>query len=158
MARGFNGFTSVGESLKRHWSSHDVEINAGVSKAQLDSFESKHGVVLPEDLRDYFLCVNGMPHDVVDDGMIRFWMLEELQPLPQGAPAFSDPSYIQHPESLFLFADYSIWAHAYAIRLGSVSSLQSHEVIIIGYESPVTIAQSFSEFVDRYLTEKDHLH
>lgn len=157
MATEFGGFTSVGESLKRHWSSHDVDINAGVSNAQLDSFESKHNVVLPEDLRDYFLCVNGMPHDVVDEGMIRFWPLDELQPLPQGAPAFSDPSYIQHPESLFLFADYSIWAHAYAIRLGSVS-LQSHEVVIIGYRSPVTIAQCFSEFVDRYLTDKDRLH
>jgi hypothetical protein len=157
MATEFNGFTSVGESLKRHWSSHDVEINAGVSKAQLESFESKHCVVLPEDLRDYFLCVNGMPPDVVDDGMIRFWMLEELQPLTQGAPAYSDGSYIQHPESLFLFADYSIWAHAYAIRLGSVSS-QSHEVVIIGSESPVTIAQCFTEFVDQYLTDKDRLY
>src|SRR5690349_950957 len=157
MAKWFNRFTSVGERLRRHWASHDVDINAGVPKAELDSFESKHCVVLPEDLRDYFLCVNGMPQDVVDEGMIRFWMLEELQPLPQGAPAFSDPSYIQHPESLFLFADYSIWAHAYAIRLGSVS-LQSNEVVIIGYKSPVTIAQCFSEFVDRYLTDKDRLH
>lgn len=157
ITKGFDGFTSVGESLKRHWSSHDVEINAGVPKAQLDSFESKHCVVLPEDLRDYFLCVNGMPYDVVDDGMIRFWMLEELQSLPQGAPAYSDPSYIQHPESLFLFADYSIWAHAYAIRLGSVS-LQAHEVVIIGYKSPVTIAKCFSAFVDQYLTDKDRLH
>jgi len=157
MATGFNGFTSVGESLKRHWSSQDVDINAGVSKAQLDSFESKHCVVLPADLRDYFLCVNGMAPDVSDEGMIRFWMLEELQPLTQGAPAYSDASYIQHPESLFLFADYSIWAHAYAIRLGSVS-LQSHEVVIIGSESPVTIAQSFTEFLDQYLTDKDRLH
>src|SRR5690242_6044151 len=139
------GFTSVGESLKRHWSSHDVEINAGVSKAQLDSFESKHWVLLPEDLRDYFLCVNGMRPDVVDDGMIRFWMLKELQPLPEGAPAFAAPSYIQHPQSLFVFADYRIWTHAYTIRLTKVSS-QSHEVVIIGYKSPVTIAQCFSEF------------
>lgn len=98
-----------------------------------------------------------MPHDVIDDGMIRFWMLKQLKPLPQGAPQFSDASYIAHPESLFLFADYSIWAHAYAIRLGRVP-LHSHEVIIIGYESPVTIAQCFSEFVDQYLTDKDRLH
>ena len=157
MTKSFSGFGSIGESLKRHWSAQDVDINAGVSKAQLDSFESKHRIVLPEDLRDYFLCVNGMPHDVIDDGMIRFWMLEEIQPLPQGAPAFSDPSYIQHPESVFLFADYSIWAHAYAIRLGSVS-LHSHEVVIIGYKSPVTIAQCFSEFVDLYLGNNDRLH
>lgn len=157
MTKGSGEFTSAGESLKRHWASHNVDINAGVTRAELDSFEARHGVVLPEDLRDYFLCVNGMPPDVVDDGMIRFWMLEELQPLPQGAPAFSDPSYIQNPESLILFADYSIWAHAYAIRLGS-AALQANEIIIIGYESPVTIAQSFSEFVDRYLTNKDLLH
>jgi hypothetical protein len=108
-----------------------VDINAGVSKAELDSFEAQHHVVLPEDLRDYFLCVNGMPPDEVDDGMIRFWMLEEVQPLVLSGPAFSDPGYIQHPESLFLFADYSLWAHAYAIRLGNVPT-QSNEVVIIG--------------------------
>ena len=157
MDKGSNGFTSVGESLKRHWSSHNVEINPGVSKAELDSFQARHCVVLPEDLCDYFRCVNGMPPDVVDDGMIRFWMLEEVQSIPQGTPAFSDGSYIQHPESLFLFADYSIWAHAYAIRLGS-APLQSNEVVIIGYDSPVTIAKSFSGFVDSYLTNKDLLH
>ena len=157
MAKGSREFTSVGESLKRHWSSHNVDINAGVSKAELDAFEARHCVVLPEDLSDYFLCVNGMPPDIVDDGMIRFWMLEELLPLTVGAPEFCDPSYIRNPESLFLFADYSIWAHAYAIRLGS-TPLQSNEVVIIGYASPVTVSKSFSEFVDSYLTNKDSLH
>lgn len=83
----------MGESLKRHWLSHNVEINAGVSTTKFASFEAKHRVALPQDLRDYFLCVNGMATDVVDDGMIRFWMLEELQPLPEGAPAFSKPGY-----------------------------------------------------------------
>ena len=150
-------FTSVGESLKRHWSSHDVEINAGVSEAELKAFEEKYGVVLPDDLRDYFRCVNGMPPDVVDDGMMRFWMLEEIGPLPQGAPQYSDGTYVQNPETLFLFADYSLWAHAYAIRLGN-RALESNEVIIIGYESPKSISDSFSRFVDTYLTSKDLLH
>jgi hypothetical protein len=134
-----------------------VHINAGVSRAELDSFEAKHDVVLPEDLRDYFFCVNGMPPDEVDDGMIRFWTVQEVQPVVLGAPAFSDPSYIQNPKSLLLFADYSIWTHAYAIRLGSVP-MKTNEVVIIGYESPVVICKCFSEFVDRYLTDKDLLH
>lgn len=150
-------FTSVGESLKRHWASHDVEINAGVSEAELKAFEEKYGVVLPDDLRDYFRCVNGMPPDVVDDGMMRFWMLEEIEPLKQGAPQYSDGTYVQNPETLFLFADYSIWAHAYAIRLGN-EGLESNDVVIIGYESPKSIANSFSRFVDTYLTSKDLLH
>lgn len=151
------GFTSVGESLKRHWSSHGIEINAGVSEAELQAFEQKYSMVLPGDLRDYFRCVNGMPPDVVDDGMIRFWMLEEIEPLPQGAPQYSDGTYVQNPETLFLFADYSIWAHAYAIRLG-IKASESNEVIIIGYESPKSVSDSFSTFVDTYLTNKDLLH
>jgi len=157
IVRGPREFTSAGESLKRHWASHRVDINAGATEAELNAFETRHGIVLPQDLRDYFLCVNGMPPDVVDDGMIRFWMLEEVRPLNQGAPEYSDPSYVKSPESLFLFADYSIWAHAYAIRLGAVP-LQSNEVVIIGYKSPVVLSASFSEFVHRYLTDKDLLH
>jgi hypothetical protein len=148
---------SVGENLKRHWSSHDVEINRGASEGELNSFEAKYGVVLPEDLRDYFLRVNGMPAGVVDDGMIRFWTLEEVKAVPEGAPAYSDSHYVENPSSLFLFADYSIWANAYAIRLGKIA-LESNEIVIIGYESPVTISQSFAEFVDIYLTNKDLLH
>ncbi|HKB65781.1 MAG TPA: SMI1/KNR4 family protein [Pyrinomonadaceae bacterium] len=150
-------FTSAGESLKRHWSSHNVEINAGVSEARLKAFEEKYSVVLPDDLRDYFRCVNGMAPDEVDDGMIRFWMLEEIEPLPQSAPQYSDGTYVQNPETLFLFADYSLWAHAYAIHLEN-TELESNEVIIIGYESPKLISDSFSKFVGTYLTSKDLLH
>lgn len=147
-------FTSVGESLRRHWSSHNVDINAGVSEAELNSFEEKYCIILPADLRDYFSCVNGMPPQVVDDEMIRFWMLDEIKPLPQTAPAFSDSTYIQNPESLFLFADYSIWAHAYAIRLPKAPT-GSNEVFIIGGDSPILLCKSFSEFVDNYLSDKN---
>ena len=151
------GFTSVGESIRRHWSSHGVDVNSGVSEAELDVFEAKHSVVLPADFRDYFRCVNGMPPGEVDDGMTRFWMLEEVTPLPKGAPEYAARDYVENPETLFLFADYSIWAHAYAIRLGK-TALNSNEIVIIGSESPELISDSFSGFVDAYLTSKDLLH
>ena len=150
-------FPSVGQSLKRHWSSHKVEINAGISEAKVKAFEEKYGVILPDDVRDYFRCVNGMAPDEVDDDMMRFWMLEEIEPLPQGAPEYSDGTYVQSPETLFLFADYSLWAHAYAIRLGN-TVLEANEVIIIGGKSPKLISASFSKFVGTYLTSKDLLH
>jgi hypothetical protein len=153
---GLVEFTNVGESLRRHWASHNVEINAGVPESALSSFEAKYGVILPQEMRDYFLSVNGMPPDVVDTEMIRFWMLEEIEPLPQGAPDFADSNYIQNPQSLFLFADYSIWAHAYAIRLSKAAG-QTNEVFIIGHDSPIQVSNSFSEFVDRYLSNKDLL-
>lgn len=152
-----DSFTSVGQSLKRHWTLHQVEANAGVSREELNAFEERYGIVLPTDMRSYFLCVNGMTSDVVDEELIRFWMLDEVKPLNEGAPEFSNPLYIHRPESMFLFADYSLWAHAYAIRLESVP-LQSNEVCIIGAERPITIANSFSEFAEHYLTNIDLLH
>ena len=148
---------SVGESLKEHWSSLGVKINAGVSEMELNDFEQKYGVVLPRDFRDYLKHVNGMPHDEVDDGMIRFWTLQEIEPLTQGAPEYCRGTYVQNPETLFLFADYSIWAHAYAIRLGK-TALEANEVIIIGGELPKPISDSFSSFVRDYLRSIDLLH
>ena len=56
-------------------------------------------------MRDYFLCVNGMPQDVVDDGLIRFWTLEEVKPLDEGALQYCESDYIERPASIFLFAD-----------------------------------------------------
>jgi hypothetical protein len=147
---------SVGQSLKRDWASHNLDINPGVSQVELSSFEKRYGIVMPGDFRDYFLNVNGMSRYAVDDDVIRFWMLEEVKPLDLGAPDYSDGIYIQNPKSLFLFADYSIWAHAYAIRLGN-AQMQSNEVVIIGNESSITICESFSEFVDAYLRNKELL-
>jgi len=149
-------FKSIGQSLKNHWLSHNIEINAGVSKAALDSFEAKYSVKLPADLRDYFLWVNGMPAGVVDEALIRFWALEEVKPLSEGAPDYSNPQYIKKPESVFLLADYSLWAHAYAIHLVS-APIESNKVFVIGGEYPIPLFNSFSELVDSYLTDKDLL-
>jgi hypothetical protein len=60
--------------------------------------------------------------------------------------------------SFFIFADHSICLPAYAIRL-TASRTASHRVIAIesdqsgGYSASV-VARSFSEFVDRYLTDE----
>jgi len=97
-----------------------------------------------------------MPPDSVDDAMIRFWMLEEVRSICEGAPEYSKPDYIDTPESFYLFADYSLWAHAYVIRLGNMPST-SNEVAIIGHQSPVIVANSFSEFIDIYLSDKNRL-
>jgi hypothetical protein len=149
-------FNSVGQILRTHWLLHEVEINDGVSEAALNSFERKYGVVLPADLRDYFLSVNGMPDGVSDEALIRFWTLEEVKPLPEGAPAYAKAEYIKNPESVFLFADYSLWAHAYAIRL-TAEPVESNELFVIGGKSAISLFASFSELVDSYIKDKESL-
>ena len=144
---------SSAQRVKHHWLSHNVAFNEGVSADFLADFERRFGVVLPHDMRDYFLAVNGMQEDVTDDEMLRFWPLEEVKPLPSGAPGYATADYIDTPESIFLFADYSLWAHAYAIRL-SASELSKNEIFIIGGDYPILLFQSFSELVESYLADK----
>lgn len=146
-------FANRAERLKNHWLSHHVDCNVGVSEIALATFEKKFGVILPADLRNYFLTVNGMPEGVTDDEMIRFWMLEEVKALPDGAADYASQDYVDNPESLFLFADYSLWAHAYAIRL-SASPLTENSIFIIGGDYPILLFRSFSELIDGYLTDK----
>ena len=146
-------FISNVQRLRNHWISHNVECNSGVSEDSLVAFEDRYGVTLPTDLRDYFLTVNGMLDGVTDQDLIRFWTLEEVTPLPSGAPEYASQEYVDNPESLFLFADYSLWAHAYAIRLVS-SPPNKNEILIIGGDYPIRLFQSFSDLLDSYLTDK----
>jgi|SRR5689334_21046971 len=146
-------FISNLRKLKNHWLSHDVKVNAGVSEASLAAFEDKFNVFLPSDLYDYFRTMNGMAQDVTDDDSIRFWMLEEITTLPTGASDYASRNYIDNPESLFLFADYSLWAHAYAIRLFPHSRLRN-DIFIVGGDYPILLFRSFGELIDSYLNNK----
>ena len=146
----------IGRSLKNRWVSLGVEINPGVSTAELTAFESKYHVSLPADLRDYFLTVDGMAEGVSDDALIRFWALNEVKPITEEAPLFSDSTYISEPESLFVFADYCIWSHAYAIRLSSETE-SPNPVFVIGGEQPEKVFDSFSDLVTSYLSDPERL-
>jgi hypothetical protein len=144
-----------GARLKEYWLSQGLAVNPGVSQEELTAFEHKYKVLLPRDLRDYFLTVDGMAQGVTDNALIRFWSLKEVKPVPEEAPAYSDPLYIENAESLYLFADYCIWSHAYAIRLSCHET--SNAIIVIGDETPTRMFGSFSELASNYLTDPDLL-
>ena len=146
----------IGTSLKDRWLAQGLEINPGVSTEDLAAFEFTYQVVVPADLRDYFLTVDGMAEGVSDDALIRFWSLSEVKPITVEAPELSSPAYIEDAESMFVFADYSIWAHAYAIRL-SPNTEDPNPIFVIGSEKPTCIFDSFSELVSSYLNNPDHL-
>ena len=144
---------SEGDRLKDYWLAQNIAINPGTSEAALHKFESVYGVSLPPDLHEYFLTVNGMEQTATDEELIRFWKLEEVRPVSEEAPAYASTSYLPEAGSSFVFADYSIWAHAYSIHLSKSISGPNH-VYVIGGTKPVMIAKSFSEFIDLYLIGK----
>ena len=144
----------IGAKLKNHWVSRGVEVNPGVSAEELEAFESKYQVVLPADLRDYFLTVDGMVEGVMDQGCFNFWSLKAVKPIPEDSPNYSD-RYIKDARSFFVFADFLIWSHAYAVRLSSTDA--PNTIFMIGGETPIRMFDSFSEFVSVYLSDPDGL-
>lgn len=145
------------KALKDHWLSCGVEIEQGVTESELNAFERRYNVHLPEDFRDYLMAVNGMSPHVYDDDFIRFWMLNEIKPVSEGAPEYAGSDYIDIADSVFLFADFSIWAHAFGIRGSREKETHSNTVYVIGGLPAIPIASSFSEFVNIYLTDTERL-
>jgi cell wall assembly regulator SMI1 len=76
---------TIAEGLRSNWLSRGIKINPGVSKAMLQLFESKYEVMLPDDLREYFLLLNGMDINMTDEDLIRFWPLEEVKSISEAA-------------------------------------------------------------------------
>ncbi len=114
------------------------------------AFENKYDVRLPDDLKDYFATVDGFDDSDSDENLFTFLPLAEVIPL--------DESWsLETPEakSYFVFIDYCISAHVYAIRLTNDISLGNP--VITTYvkpdENPIQIAGSFSEFVQGYLAD-----
>ena len=143
----------AGETLKRYWLSRNLRLNPGVALATVGEFESRFEVFMPSDLLSYFLCINGMPGNEADDDLVRFWPIEEVTTIDAEAPAYADAAYLAGANSFFLFADYCIWSHAYAIRL-SAKPTEPNPVYIIGYDKPTLVGESFTQFVDSYINGK----
>jgi hypothetical protein len=144
---------TIGERLRERWVATGLPVRPGVRPGEIDAFESKYGVFLPPDLRDYFATVDGMESD---DYWLEFLRLGAVRSVPDEMadyPAFSDivntlPDAGQH----FVIANFMLSSHFYAIRLSRENSQRTPVLWILG-EHHAQIANSFTEFGERYLLE-----
>lgn len=151
----------VAQKLITHWQASGIFIQLGVAEVHVQEFESKYQVIMPLDLKDYFLHVDGMKmtlDDCKDNEGFSFWPLSRVKTVPEEMSRLGSGHYtIQGLESFFVFADYFDWSWAYAIQLSSDLSAQN-QVILIGKETPITIADSFTDFVDLYIADAPELY
>lgn len=139
--------------LVRLWRSAGLTIRSGVQPGHIQAFESKYGVVLPADLREYFLTVDGM-EDELDQGTNRFWPLANVRPVEDELPkAHSDR--FEYP-GCFVFVDHCVWCWAWAVQIGKSSSAESGPVFQVsaGEAHPRQVAPSFSSFLRMYLVDQ----
>jgi cell wall assembly regulator SMI1 len=142
---------AMSEALKKFWQEQRIILNPGALESELASFEAKYGVYLPWDFRSYLQTVNGFDdseHWATDEHLITFLSLNEVKPLGEYWSA-----KIANTSGYFVFADYSISAHVYAIRLSDVLAA-SNDVVVV-YDNPVNVANSFSEFIQAYMANND---
>jgi hypothetical protein len=134
----------IGESLKQYWLQQAIKLKLGASEIELRAFENTNNVHLPEDLKDYFSTVNGFDNSDVDEEFITFLPLDEIEPLSKNWSKKPDA------KSYFIFADYCISCHVYTIQL--TNNIKLNNPIFIAYnDTPIQIADSFSEFIQCYL-------
>lgn len=141
---------AVDRSTQR-WREVRLKIRPGVSAEQVAQFERKFDTQLSADMHEYFGAVNGMELDEMDPEFhIRFWPLEEVKPLQEEV----DAPWVARYAGYYLFADYLLWSHGYAIDLSPVGQ---GAIVMVGGESPQPVASSFTEFVRLYLDKPEQI-
>lgn len=140
------------EQLREHWLAQNIEISGGASEEEVAAFERKHGVALPPLFREYVRELNGMAGSASDDHFIAFWPLARIQNVAQH-------NYREYQgddaQQYFIFADYSIESHHYAIRLSPDAAALAPTAFI--YHKAELEVASFEEFLVRCLEGDEEL-
>ena len=134
------------DQVKRHWAAQKARPGRGAGADQIDAFERRYQVTMPDDLRAYFCTLNGLEagqHGEMVDEFMSFWNLDQVRSVAEELECIDG-------RDLFVFADHSLWAHAYAIRL-SMSPHVGGEVYLVGGRNPLRVAASFDAFLRGYL-------
>ena len=142
--------TPLLDELVRRWEAEDVPWGPANSVEQVRAFEARTGVSLPEDMSRYFLSVGGMQENCTDGDLFCFWSLAEVGPVESDS-VINAAAYAGY----YLFADFMIWSHAYGVRLAGDAS---HPVVIVGGEAPIQVAESFTDFLRKYLRDPEALY
>ena len=145
------------ESIRRRWESADISVLPRAVEAELEVFERRYHVRLPSAMRSFYGDVGGMASGAWDEELIRFWPLSDVGPVPEllsrcrGIPDYGGiEQSLPGAGSYFVFADYSIWLHVYAVWLSAELLGPSPVVWIAGGDTWEHLAVSFGEFLQRY--------
>ena len=133
-----------------YWKIQGLAIAEGAGESELDEFESREGVRIPNEFRTYLLAVNGMVQDYDSDGnLFAFWSLPRIKSVREECPeCFVDET----TGNFYAFADFIMWSWAYAVEMSS-DPCSAGKVILVGGLRPQMVSQSFAEFIELYIQD-----
>jgi hypothetical protein len=122
------------------WSAASAEARRGASAADVRALEERYNVHLPEEFSAYLQRANGMRDgDMDSERLIHFYGLDRISPV----------GVDDEEGRYFVFADFMIGSHEYAIALAG--SHYGSVAIVDDTGPPRIVADSFVDFVDKYL-------
>jgi hypothetical protein len=136
------------------WRSADPWSGSGASSEAIAAFECKYHVVLPADVREYFMTNDGMGENDTDKALNRFWPLGEVKPVED---EFSDSRGVVYP-GRFVFADHCLNCWYYAVKLTTDPTQFAPVYRVTASDEPgEQMAASFREFMVRYSNDPDSI-
>lgn len=141
--------------LETKWRNENVNHPSVASSNELNLFQKREKVVIPDDLVKYFLSLNGTGGECTDD-LFEFYPLSKMQTVKdefkdwKGIPSHQILLSINEVNNLYVFANANFNLFVYAIRLNE-SLTKPNEVYVLCGDKYKKITSSFSEFVQLYL-------
>jgi hypothetical protein len=145
--------------LFARWRGQGLSIRPPCTLAAIVAFEKREQLILPEDLRAYWLAGDGMSETLgqsKDNEGFSFWPLHRLSRADKEL-AHRSPHTPVPPNAVdyYVFADYLDWCWAYAVKLRSDGV---GTVVIVGAKAVNVVAPSFAEFIQLYLSDDRALY
>ena len=140
------------EMLQQFWagSCKDLVSNNN-TEADVIGVETRYEIRFPKDFRDYLLYGMTTGRDGLDLHDSSWWSLAELKNLPEeNEYEITNPMLAKTAKQSVFFADYLIWCWAWAINCAEG---ENYGRIFVVSDDERIVADSFSEFVERYIND-----
>jgi hypothetical protein len=127
------------------------------------SFEAEKGLIIPGDVKDYFLSNNGTDGNYNEDlycfyNFKQFTSIETALKDWNGIPDYSNlVNTFENSKDCFVLADYMFHTFVYAIRLYKEVT-DKNEVYVLCGDQFKMIASSFTDFIQLYTDQSVELH
>ena len=151
--------SEVWQEIEQRWRASGIASAGGASAEAIAEFEARFQVAMPSDVRGYFASLNGTGWEMDNDNY-RFWSLDQVRPVQDELSVNHGVVYsdrLAYPDC-FVFADYLISCHLYAVKLTADAKQSAPVYRVTASDTPgEQMASSFLEFMGRYATNPDSI-
>lgn len=132
-----------------------------VSEQALIEFQETKNLIIPHDLTEYFLTLNGL-REKYDENFFCFNSFDQFETVEAILKDWKSPDYrnlvntLPEHQQCFIIADNMFHLFTYAIKLYPATSEKNEVYILFGDEYKI-VANSFTEFIALYLEDPDQL-